>query len=121
MSEEIIGLVRENLSETRELRKEIDGLRTEFDARLDEVRRLVVIHKETVTPSRDHGLLSRWTDVVKDAVKQKPLQWAVLVGVCSSAGLNVSDTLYAMSSDHAVAAQEMPAADDDDDDDDSGE
>lgn len=117
MSDELIGLVRETLAETRELRIEVlksaaqvERLQTEMDARLDEMRRIVTVELEAPT---DRG--RSWPDVVTEVLKEKLVQYAIIIVAMGLAGVSAAELRSAILGGNVQLEvdDEMPLDDDD--------
>jgi hypothetical protein len=114
MSDELIGLVRETLAETRSLRADVDAttrsvtnLRAEVDARLDELRRIVTVERPAPISARS------WPDVVSEVFGQKLVQYAIIIVAMGLAGVSAAELRGAILGDVQAeadddAAQEPP-------------
>lgn len=92
MSDEVLGLVRETLTEMRELRADVsatnrsfEDFRVEVDTRLDEMRRLITVDQAD-TPSA-----KSWPDVVSEIFGHKLVQYAVIIGSMGLAGVSAAE------------------------------
>ncbi len=111
MSDELIGLVRETLAETRSLRADVDAttrsvtnLRAEVDARLDELRRIVTVEQPAPVSARS------WPDVVSEVLGQKLVQYAIIIVAMGLAGVSAAELRGAIL---GSAVQAEAEADDD--------
>lgn len=101
MSEEVLGLVRETLTEMRELRADVsatnrcvENLRVEVDVRLDEMRRLVTADHPVVAAST-----KAWPDVVSEIFSHKLVQYAVMIAAMGLAGVSAAELRSAILGD----------------------
>ena len=115
MSDEVLGLVRETLTEMRELRADVsatnrsfENFRVEVDTRLDEMRRLVTGEPEVPQPAKT------WPDVVSEIFGHKLVQYAVIIAAMGLAGVSAAELRSAILGG-SVALEvddEMPSDDD---------
>lgn len=111
MSDELIGLVRETLAETRSLRADVDAttrsvanLRAEVDARLDELRRIVTVEQPAPVSARS------WPDVVSEVFKEKLVQYAVIIVAMGLAGVSAAELRSAILGSAVEAEADDDAA-----------
>ena len=115
MSDEVLGLVRETLTEMRELRADVsatnrsfEDFRVEVDTRLDEMRRLITVDKAASSAKS-------WPDVVSEIFGHKLVQYAVIIGAMGLAGVSAAELRSAIlgGSVQLEVDDEMPLDDDD--------
>jgi hypothetical protein len=116
MSDEVLGLVRETLTEMRELRADVsatnrsfEDFRVEVDTRLDEMRRLITVDQAAATSAKS------WPDVVSEIFSHKLVQYAVIIGSMGLAGVSAAELRSAIlgGSVQLEVDDEMPIDDDD--------
>jgi len=115
MSDEVLGLVRETLTEMRELRADVsatnrsfENFRVEVDTRLDEMRRLITVDQAAASAKS-------WPDVVSEIFSHKLVQYAVIIGAMGLAGVSAAELRSAIlgGSVQLEVDDEMPIDDDD--------
>ena len=113
MSDEVLGLIRENLSETMRLRDEVHTLTRRVDAHIIEHHRpqppqvapAPVQPPPAPTPTSE----TTWAGVASKAIDHKPLRWAALVLALGFTGLGASeirDLVVSAAASRAVAESE---------------
>ena len=116
MSDEVLGLVRETLTEMRELRADVsatnrsfENFRVEVDTRLDEMRRLITVDQAAASSAKS------WPDVVSEIFGHKLVQYAVIIGSMGLAGVSAAELRSAIlgGSVQLEVDDEMPLDDDD--------
>jgi len=116
MSDEVLGLVRETLTEMRELRADVsatnrsfENFRVEVDTRLDEMRRLITVDQAAASSTKS------WPDVVSEIFGHKLVQYAVIIGSMGLAGVSAAELRSAIlgGSVQLEVDDEMPLDDDD--------
>lgn len=116
MSDEVLGLVRETLTEMRELRADVsatnrsfENFRVEVDTRLDEMRRLITVDQADASSAKS------WPDVVSEIFGHKLVQYAVIIGAMGLAGVSAAELRSAIlgGSVQLEVDDEMPIDDDD--------
>lgn len=98
MSDEVLGLIRENLSETMRLRDEVHTLTRRVDAHIIEHSRPQVVQPPQVAPAPAQPAPApapapeiTWAGVASKAIDHKPLRWAALVMALGFTGLGASE------------------------------
>jgi len=116
VSDEVLGLVRETLTEMRELRADVsatnrsfENFRVEVDTRLDEMRRLITVDQAAASSTKS------WPDVVSEIFGHKLVQYAVIIGSMGLAGVSAAELRSAIlgGSVQLEVDDEMPLDDDD--------
>lgn len=118
MSDEVLGLVRENLSETLRLRDEVHTLTRRVDAHIIEHHRpqppQVAPAPVQPPPAPTPAPETTWAGVASKAIDHKPLRWAALVLALGFTGLGASEirdlvVSAAASRSEAEAGPEEPS------------
>lgn len=94
MSDEVLGLVRENLSETMRLRDEVHTLTRRVDAHIMDHHRPQppqAAPAPAPAPAPAQATETTWAGVVSKAIDHKPLRWAALVLALGFTGLGASE------------------------------
>lgn len=116
MPDEVLGLVRENLSETLRLRDEVHTLTRRVDAHIIEHHRpqppQVAPAPVPPPPAPTPAPETTWAGVASKAIDHKPLRWAALVLALGFTGLGASeirDLVVSAAASRAVAESESEA------------
>lgn len=116
MPDEVLGLVRENLSETLRLRDEVHTLTRRVDAHIIEHHRpqppQVAPAPVPPPPAPTPAPETTWAGVASKAIDHKPLRWAALVLALGFTGLGASeirDLVVSAAASRSVAESEAEA------------